>query len=249
MTEAPVTFSSEGFQLVGMLHSIAHAADRAVILCHGLGGNKVEGNRIFVETGRALTAVGYDVLRFDFYGSGDSEGEFADTTVAHNVENCKSAIHFMRDAGYKKLGLLGLSLGAAAAIITASHEQVEALITFSAVVDVHALFESKAPASLARNPEVSQYEHEGWLVKRSFWENALSYDVLSAFKTLAIPKLILQGDADEPDFVKGFAQLQRNAIPPCDCYLFPGVGHTCKTVSERKQFIRIVRRWLRQKLL
>ena len=248
MHENPITFLSEGHQIVGMLHLPEQSDQRVLILCHGLGGNKVEGNRIFVEAARRFSEKGYAVLRFDFYGSGDSEGEFQDTTISHNVENLKDAIKFVRAQDYTKVCVLGLSLGAATAILTMADEPYDSLITCSAVADTRSLFDSRAPESIKKNEDIQVYEHDGWQIRRRFWEDALRYDVLRSFSTIKIPKLILQGDADDAPFLEGFKALQRIASPPCEFYIFPGVGHTFKNSKDRNHFYQIVLRWLRTKL-
>ena len=78
MTERPIVFYNKGQQLNGILHSpVACAAlCPAVVFFHGFTGTKVEPHRIFVKTARELAAIGFYALRFDFRGSGDSEGIF-----------------------------------------------------------------------------------------------------------------------------------------------------------------------------
>ena len=248
MPENPITFLSEGHQIVGMLHVPEQSTKHAIILCHGLGGNKVEGNRIFVEAARKFTKNGYAALRFDFFGSGDSAGDFQDTTISHSIENLKDAIKFMRSQGFASLCVLGLSLGAATAILTIVNEPVDCLITCSAVADTKKLFNARAPEIIKRNNTIGIYEHDGWIINKNFWKDAVKYDIVKAFSIIKIPKLILQGETDDAPFVEGFKTLQRAASPPCDFYFFPGVGHTFKKSKDRAHFHRIVNRWLRAKL-
>jgi len=44
----------------------------------------------------ALTAQGIAVLRFDFTGLGESEGDFSDTNFSSNISDLISAVNFMR---------------------------------------------------------------------------------------------------------------------------------------------------------
>ena len=65
---------------------------------------------------RALTTAGIGVLRFDFTGLGDSEGDFRDTNFSGNVEDLLSAIDYLKE-NYKAPTLaIGHSLGGAAVI-------------------------------------------------------------------------------------------------------------------------------------
>jgi dipeptidyl aminopeptidase/acylaminoacyl peptidase len=164
------------------------------------------------------------------------------------IANLTDAIKFMRSQDFTCLCVLGLSLGAAAAILTIANESVDYLITCSAVADTQKLFNARAPESIKMNNSIEAYEYDGWLIKSNFWKDAVKYDILKAFSTIKIPKLILQGDADDAPFVEGFKSLQRAANPPCDFYLFPGVGHTFKKSKDRTHLYKIVLRWLRTRL-
>ncbi|MGK0387169.1 MAG: putative OsmC-like protein/alpha/beta superfamily hydrolase [Patiriisocius sp.] len=82
---------------------------------------------------KALASEGFGVLRFDFTGLGDSDGDFADTNFSSNVEDLIYAADFLAKE-YKAPSLLvGHSLGGAAAIFAASEiESVQALATIGA---------------------------------------------------------------------------------------------------------------------
>src|ERR1700737_4360766 len=68
-----------GMTLRGMEH-IPHASSNeklpAVILFHGFTGNKLEPHRLFLKISRALEQLGFACFRFDFLGSGESDGNF-----------------------------------------------------------------------------------------------------------------------------------------------------------------------------
>jgi uncharacterized OsmC-like protein/alpha/beta superfamily hydrolase len=69
---------------------------------------------------RALAAEGVAVLRFDFTGLGDSEGDFSDTTFSSNVADLAAAATFLeRELEAPKI-LIGHSLGGAAVLQAAA---------------------------------------------------------------------------------------------------------------------------------
>ncbi|SRX56096.1 bifunctional alpha/beta hydrolase/OsmC family protein [Aequorivita sp. CIP111184] len=70
--------------------------------------------------GRALTAAGFGVLRFDFTGLGESEGDFENTNFSGNVEDLVEAANFLKEKYMAPTLLIGHSLGGAAAIFAAS---------------------------------------------------------------------------------------------------------------------------------
>src|SRR5208283_1895023 len=64
----------------------------------------------------ALSMHGIAVLRFDFTGLGESEGDFSETNFSTNVADLISAADFLRDAYEPPRLLIGHSLGGAAVI-------------------------------------------------------------------------------------------------------------------------------------
>ena len=89
-----------------------------------------------VRISRALAERGIAVLRFDFTGLGESEGEFADTNFTSNVEDLVAAAAFMRERIDAPALLVGHSLGGAA-VLRAAHDipDVCAIATIGAPFD------------------------------------------------------------------------------------------------------------------
>jgi exosortase A-associated hydrolase 1 len=74
--EDAVVFQCEGESLVGILHLPAREAARiGVVVIVGGPQYRVGSHRQFVLMARALAQAGYAVLRFDYRGMGDSDGE------------------------------------------------------------------------------------------------------------------------------------------------------------------------------
>jgi uncharacterized OsmC-like protein/fermentation-respiration switch protein FrsA (DUF1100 family) len=82
---------------------------------------------------RALASEGFGVLRFDFTGLGDSEGDFSNSNFSTNVEDIVDAAKYLSEA-YKAPSLLvGHSLGGAAVIFAGSEiDSVQAVATIGA---------------------------------------------------------------------------------------------------------------------
>lgn len=68
------------------------------------------------RTARGLAENGFGVLRFDFTGLGRSEGEFAQTTFASNVDDVVSAAGWLSQSHGEPELLVGHSLGGAAVL-------------------------------------------------------------------------------------------------------------------------------------
>ncbi len=245
-TETPVAFRSQGKQLIGIWHH--GQSKKLVLLCHGFTGNKVEGKRIFVEAARVFAEEGIDAFRFDFFGSGDSEGEFADSSMTINLANLNDAFVWVRDKGYEAIAVLGLSMGGATAVLAAAQLPIHAVVTWSAVPDMKKLFSSLMPNWQNQADSTQILEYEGWLIKQNFWLDALQYDIQQAFRAIALPKLVIQGTADSPVFLDGFQTFRETALPPADFMEIPGGGHTFPSPAHRRQVIRQTLIWLKRHL-
>ncbi|NMT50653.1 alpha/beta fold hydrolase, partial [Vibrio parahaemolyticus] len=82
---------------------------------------------------RALTAKGIAVLRFDFTGLGNSDGDFSNTNYSSNVDDLKAAADFLRENYQAPSLLIGHSLGGAA-VLSVAHRlpEVKAVATIGA---------------------------------------------------------------------------------------------------------------------
>jgi putative redox protein len=85
---------------------------------------------------RALTRDGIAVMRFDFTGLGESEGDFADTNFSSNVGDLVTAAEFMATKYEAPKILIGHSLGGAAVLQAAARiPSSSAVITIAAPAD------------------------------------------------------------------------------------------------------------------
>lgn len=107
-------------------------------------------NLAAVRIARTLAGQGIGVLRFDFAGIGESEGEFAETSFASNVEDIGAACSAMAEHGWPVSLLIGHSLGGAAVLAAAGQcSTVRAVATINAPFDVAHALEQFAPDDLA----------------------------------------------------------------------------------------------------
>lgn len=107
-----------------------------VVFFHGFTGDRMEAHWIFVKCARALANAGIASLRFDFYGSGESEGEFREVTLEGELADGEEAIKFFRrqkDIDPKRVGLVGLSLGGTVAACLAPRVKGRALVLWAAL--------------------------------------------------------------------------------------------------------------------
>jgi exosortase A-associated hydrolase 2 len=108
-------------RLVGMVHlPDGAAAGMGLVFCHAFGEERKSSALVMARLARAVAAAGFPALRFDYYGCGDSEGEFIDATVESRREDIAAASASLKErAGVGRIALLGLRLGATFATLAA----------------------------------------------------------------------------------------------------------------------------------
>ncbi|EGO61880.1 alpha/beta hydrolase [Acetonema longum] len=117
---------SRNKRLSAMIHADSFTVQKTpvVICCHGFTGDKIGANQLMKNIAKALVVAGFIAVRFDFAGSGESEGEFAqDTTVKGWREDLKNVIAWVNKVPEFEglpIYLLGRSLGG---LVVLSHTQ------------------------------------------------------------------------------------------------------------------------------
>jgi pimeloyl-ACP methyl ester carboxylesterase len=93
---------------------------RAVVLCNPWGQEYLRAHRSMRQLATMLSSAGCHVLRFDYFGTGDSAGDMIDADLRGWVSDIGSAVEELQDmTGARSVGLVGLRLGAALASMAA----------------------------------------------------------------------------------------------------------------------------------
>lgn len=202
--ETPVTFLSDNYQLVGILHTPEIAPDKmpAVLFLHGFTGTKVEPHRIFVKTARALMKRGFAALRFDFRGCGDSGGECEDVTVSGEIADARKALEFLRQhprVNPDRIAVVGLSMGGAVAChVVAREPNVKSLVLWAPVADGPAILQRIAtPAAVGGLLANGFADHNGWRVSMKLVEEFQAMQPARELAKANCPVLLLHGEKDE----------------------------------------------------
>ena len=132
-------FGEEDRKLFGCFHPAPPGKEKgcAVVLCYPVGQEYIRSHRTFVQMAVQLSHAGFPVLRFDYFGTGDSAGDFSDATVPRWRTDIERAIEEIRKrARVEKVCLCGLRLGGAMAMMAgASAGLPDSLILWNPVVN------------------------------------------------------------------------------------------------------------------
>lgn len=118
MNEA-LYFESAGKRLFGVLHDPARGAPPALglAICPPIADEHVASYRILRIAADHFSRAGAAVMRFDYRGQGDSEGDFEDLKPEQMAADASRALDTLHErSGARVLGLLGLRVGCAIAM-------------------------------------------------------------------------------------------------------------------------------------
>ncbi len=163
-----VTFPNRaGLTLFGVLHLPANvSADKPYVVLLSPGVKmRVGPGRLYMPLTEMLVSQGYPVLRFDFYGLGDSEGDLAETQLAdvyNNIEvgryvdDTLAALSWLeKTRGARSFMLGGLCGGAITAILTAERNpKVESLLSIGMTVTLAS--NAATPAAYLTQTQIDQ---------------------------------------------------------------------------------------------
>lgn len=253
--ERPVLIKSSGQRMVGILHVPERRRGRvpAVVLFHGFTGTKVEPHRIFVKMARALCGAGMAVLRFDFRGSGDSEGDFSMMTISGELKDARAALRFLRtrpivDPG--RVGVLGLSMGGlVAAEMLGEDPRLRAGVLWSPVSHPDRLLEARmTPEARRELRQMGFVDDRGNAVGKPCLDDMLRHRPLEAITRTRAPVLLLQGDQDEtvpPEASKAYEAALKKAGRTVIRKNIRGADHTFSSLAWETQVLALSLEWFR----
>jgi len=171
-----------------------------------------------VRISRALTLQRMAVLRFDFTGLGQSEGEFAETDFSTNVSDLVAAANFMTRRGLRPDLMIGHSLGGSAVIRAAARiPEARMLATIGAPFDpwhVTRLFEaSREEIERAGEAQV----HIGgrpFRVRKELLDDLQAGNLQEDLRTLRRPLLVCHSPVDQVVGIENAAEIFRAAMHP-----------------------------------
>ena len=245
-----------GRRLRGMIHQPGESpAGRpaGVVFFHGFTGDRMESHWLFVKCSRALERAGIASMRFDFFGSGESEGDFREATMEGEIRDAEDAVDFYRREGGidpERLGLLGLSLGGAIAALVAERVRAKALVMWAAIARLPHLRSLAAALLKPVSNTASVRDYEGHEVSSEFLAAIDSLDPVSALARFKGPTLVVHPERDEHlDLTHPEDYFRASGAAVKDKVIVAGAGHTFNSVAWEREVIDRAVDWFQQHLM
>lgn len=252
MNYKKVTFTNpEGNQLAGYLElPLNQEPHTFVLFAHCFTCNK---NFFAVKNiARALAKNGYGVLRFDFTGLGESEGEFSETNFSGNVEDLLAAAHYLEQEHSAPSLLIGHSLGGAAVLFAARQlSAVKAVVTIG------------TPANLTHvtrllRSELNEIQEKGlakvnvggrdFTIKAQFLKDLKTKELKDEVKTLDAALLIMHSPQDTTVEISNAEELYVSAKHPKSFVSLDGADHLLSNEKDSVYTGGVISSWAQRYL-
>ncbi|WP_253278132.1 bifunctional alpha/beta hydrolase/OsmC family protein [Variovorax paradoxus] len=212
--------------------------------CFTCGKNNLAAVRI----ARSLASMGIGVLRFDFRGLGDSEGSFAESSLALNVHDLVAAADAMAAARMAPDLLIGHSLGGSAMLAAAGRiASARAVATIAAPFDVAHVLRLLDPVGLARlaAEEQSMVKVSGrpMVVSKAFVEDLDAHDQGARIAALHRPLLLLHAPHDRTVDIENATRIFLAARHPKSFVSLDGADHLLSRREDAEHVAQLIAAW------
>ncbi len=246
MIEEQVSFEgSNGNQISGRLVRPVGSPRGYAVFAHCFAC----GKDLFAvrEVTKSLTREGFAVLQFDFAGVGESEGDFANTSIVSNVEDIQAAGRFLDDAHEPPQLLIGHSFGGVASLMAAPElEPVNAVTTIASPYDPDHL-ETHFPDAFedARETGTATIEIAGstFTLSRSFLNAISEVKTENVLDRLDASLLILHSPQDQIVEIDNGYRLFSSASEPKSFVTLSGAGHLLPSRSDASYAASTIASW------
>lgn len=238
--------NADGIQLSARLElPVDQKAHNFVLFAHCFTCNK-NLNAIH-SISHALTQEGFGVLRFDFTGLGESEGEFADTNFSSNIQDLVAAADFLSSEYQAPTLLIGHSLGGAAVLACKQYlSEVKAVATIGAPYQpehVAHLFEDAKPEIEATGVANVKIAGRTFAVKKQFLEDIDGVKMHQVIQNLEAALLIFHAPQDNVVEIDNATQIFKAAVHPRSFISLDGADHLLSRAKDSRYVGQAIAAW------
>lgn len=199
-----VEFVSQGLTLRGMLHVPDNAGGKLplAIIFHGFTGNKMEPHFMSVKLSRLLEKKGIASVRFDFGGSGESDGDFVNMTLSGELNDAHNILDYVKTLEFvdvSRIAAVGLSMGGAVASMLAGErkDDIQALCLWAPAGNIKDIVYSKGlDGKMDIFRKAGYADFGGLLLGVGFVDDVLELDIYKKAEAYDKNVFIVHGDDD-----------------------------------------------------
>ncbi|MFQ6122858.1 MAG: alpha/beta hydrolase [Dehalococcoidales bacterium] len=212
-------------------------SEKVIIMLHGGEGHRADPAAKMLDIAAGLVEHGYNVLMFDLRGHGESDGNRMSAGY-YEKRDALGAIDYVKGRGFKRIGVLGFSMGAATALMaTAENGDVDAIVADSSFADLKDMME----------PEFSKRTNfPKFFLPTLLFMVKIMYGVdFNAIKPVELvsklaprPVFFIHGELDEIVPLEHAYRLQQaSQNPQNQLWIVPQAGHVESYVTHPEEYL------------
>ena len=238
--------NTNGETLSGRLDlPLGSAAEAYAIFAHCFTCSKQ--TKAVTAVSRALTRRGIAVLRFDFTGLGNSQGDFSDTTFSSNVADLITAADHLERHYQAPTILIGHSFGGTACLKAATQlSAVRAVATIGSPSDpahVQHLLGDARQAIENSGEALVTLAGRPFRIKRQFLEDLDNTDMADVMSKLDRALLVLHSPVDAVVGIDNAAQIYQAAKHPKSFISLDSADHMLSRAADAEYAGSIIAEW------
>lgn len=203
-----------------------------VLMFHGFTGNKVDHHFMMKTFCEDIARTGFNVYRFDFLGSGDSDGTFyEEERITSQIKQGEMLVDYYLSRGYQ-VHLFAFSMGGVVATHVTNGKQIKSMFLLSPAGNFDEILTEMLKLG---KPCGNDYQLNGFHIHQDFIKEALCFPY---FKNISCecPVKIVQGSKDQYVSKNSLKQYQK-IYKQCDCTEIEDADH-CYSTLEYTQAVR-----------
>lgn len=235
----------QGESLSGLLELPAGAIRSYALFAHCFTCSK--DNIAATRIAQVLAEQGIAVLRFDFTGLGNSEGDFSNTNFSSNLQDLIAASGFLETHYSAPSLLIGHSLGGAAVLAAARGiPSAQAIITIGApatAAHVKHLFADSYQALQTQSSVSVELAGRKFHIQRQFIDDLEKYNSVAHIGALKKALLILHSPADAIVSIDEAARIFTAAKHPKSFVSLDRADHLLSNAADSKYAAQVIAAW------
>jgi putative redox protein len=205
-----------------------------------------------VNINKTLADYGIGVLRFDFTGIGESQGDFSETSFSSSVEDLEAAADFLTAQYQAPALLIGHSMGGAAVLQAAGKiDSARAVITIAAPSSPNHLsniLEEKRDMAKSEGAAEVTIGGRTFTLTKEFFDDLEAQKMRDTIGNLNLPLLILHSPKDQTVDIENADEIFQAARQPKSYISLDKIGHLMLEEEDAEYVGNLIGSWVQHYL-
>ena len=219
----------------------------SIIFMHGFTVDTTGPNRFHLHFARRAVEAGFCCIRFDFYGCGESDGEFYEMTVGSELRDAAAIMAWAKEqpfADSKNVFLGGHSMGGLVTALTAPALQPKAAFTWSVAMNMP--YQAGWRTRTMKGPTERGWDIEGLELTRAYMDEVVTFNFQEMAKGYQGDVLLVHGSADTDCPVDGSYILKNVYGDHAKLHVISGADHRMLSIPWREECYRTTLEFLKR---